>query len=151
MALSATTQSMTERLFHAIERSDLCTDPRSSTNAARLENIDLVDGVVQDFIGALSLADALEHFEQAGVTVGPVKRPSQLVDDPFVQGRESIVGMKDSDMGVMPMHNVVPRFSHTPGAVRTEAPGLGQHTHAVLSDLGLSATDIERLGAEGVV
>lgn len=49
------------------------------------------------------------------------------------------------------MPAVVPRFSETPGQVRSAGPALGEHTHEVLSGLGLSAADLERLAREGVI
>ncbi|MCK9512868.1 MAG: CoA transferase [Pigmentiphaga sp.] len=92
----------------------------------------------------------LRHFDAAEVTVGPVMRASQLLTDPFLIGRQSLVGMPDPGAGVLPMHNVVPRLSHTPGGLCDAAPALGQHTRELLGELGLSPDDIETLFQEGV-
>ena len=61
--------------------------------------------------------------------------------------------MTDSDApdGYLPMHNIVPRLSETPGAIRTPAPKLGEHTNALLTELGLSEVEIMDLKTEGVV
>jgi len=61
--------------------------------------------------------------------------------------------MTDSDApdGYLPMHNIVPRLSETPGAIRTPAPKLGEHTNALLTELGLSEAEIMDLKTEGVV
>jgi len=150
VAVSATTQAMTERLFHAIGRPELVHDPRSATNAARLQHIDFVDDAIQGFIGGRTRDEVLRHFDAAEVTVGPVMRASQLLTDPFVIGRQSLVGMPDPDVGVLPMHNVVPRLSQTPGGLCDAAPTLGQHTRELLGELGLSPDDIETLIQEGV-
>jgi formyl-CoA transferase len=38
----------------------------------------------------------------------------------------------------VPMSGVVPRFSRTPGSVRTTGPALGEHTDEVLDGLGVA-------------
>jgi crotonobetainyl-CoA:carnitine CoA-transferase CaiB-like acyl-CoA transferase len=49
------------------------------------------------------------------------------------------------------MPGIVPKLSETPGAVNWQGPSLGQHTDAILGDLGLSGADIQRLKTSGVV
>ncbi|MEQ9126166.1 MAG: CoA transferase, partial [Alphaproteobacteria bacterium] len=52
--------------------------------------------------------------------------------------------------GVLPMHNIIPRLSGTPGAIRRATPSLGQDTDAILAGLGLSAEEIAALKADGI-
>jgi formyl-CoA transferase len=151
VALSATTQAMAERLFHSIGRADLMTDPKFATNAARVANIDEVDAVVQQFVASRSRADVLRHFDMADVTMGPVLDARQLLEDSYIRERASLVDMPDPDVGSLPMHNVVPRFSHTPGTLRRAAPELGQDSADILGELGMLPGDIAQLGAAGVV
>lgn len=151
VAVSATTQAMTERLFRAIGRPDLLEDARTRTNAARLKNIDLVDSSIQEFIGAHTREDVLLHFEATEVTVGPVMAADSLLDDSFVRQRESLVAVPDVDMGQMPMHNVVPRFSHTPGGIRSQAPSLGEHNLEILAEFGVTQEDLDAWARQGVV
>jgi crotonobetainyl-CoA:carnitine CoA-transferase CaiB-like acyl-CoA transferase len=136
VALSASTQAMTERLFRAIGRSDMIDDPRFRTNADRLAHVDEVDAVVGAFIGARTLAENLAFFETAEVTVGPVYDASGFETDPHVQGRGVLVEMADDELGSLPMHAVVPRLSETPGALRRPAPALGEHEDEILAALG---------------
>ncbi|MGE4337345.1 MAG: CaiB/BaiF CoA transferase family protein [Pigmentiphaga sp.] len=151
VALSATTQGMTERLFMAIDRPDLITDRRTNTNEARLGNIDFVDSVIQGFIGSRSRPEVLDYFSKANVTVGPVMRNEELLQDEFVRARQSLVAVPDPDLGKMPMHNVVPRFSDTPGGIRSVAPELGEHNQAVLAELGIDEDAFALLVKQGVV
>ena len=69
------------------------------------------------------------------MTVGPVCSVADLLDHPYVRGREAIVEMQDADLGSLPMHNVIPRLSATPGALRRPAPALGEHTQEILEEL----------------
>ena len=62
---------------------------------------------------------------------------ADLMDHPYTRGREVMVEVEDADMGSVPMHNVVPRLSASPGGFRRPAPQLGEHTREILSELGL--------------
>ncbi len=135
VALSASTQAMTERLFRAIGRPDLIDDPRFRTNSDRLAHVNKVDQVVGDFVAARTLAENLDFFAAAETTVGPVYDAAGFEADPHVQGRGVLVEMEDAELGSIPMHAVVPRLSGTPGALRRPAPALGQHEAEILAAL----------------
>jgi crotonobetainyl-CoA:carnitine CoA-transferase CaiB-like acyl-CoA transferase len=69
-----------------------------------------------------------------------------------VAARGNLVTVPVPGLGSVTLPNVLPRLSATPGRVDHAGPALGADTDAVLSrDLGLSAADIARLRAEGVV
>jgi len=150
MCLSASTQATASRLFTAIGRADMNADPRFDTNAARLKNVLEVDRIVGEFIGARTLADNLEFFDREQITVGPVYDASQLAVDPYVIERESLIELDDPEHGPLPMHNVVPRMSATPGRMRMPAPAVGEHTRDVLEPL-LGEDLYRRLVSEGVI
>jgi len=135
VALSGSMQSMAERIFDTIGRSELKTDPRFVNNDARVANRDELDGIIGDFIGQRTREENLALFETAGVTVGPICSIADLVDHPYVLGREVLVEYEDRDMGSAPMHNVIPRMSETPGTFRRAAPRLGEHTLEIIEEL----------------
>jgi crotonobetainyl-CoA:carnitine CoA-transferase CaiB-like acyl-CoA transferase len=153
LAISGSMQAMAMRLFRAIGREDMCDDPRYSTNVERVARADEVDAIVQDWVGARTLAENLAFFEKAEVTAGPVYDAGQLRQDPHVIGREVFVEMPEDGApgGVLPMHNIIPRLSETPGAIRRAAPTLGQDTDALLTELGLDKGQIEALREANVV
>jgi crotonobetainyl-CoA:carnitine CoA-transferase CaiB-like acyl-CoA transferase len=84
----------------------------------------------------------------AGVTAGPVYDIADAVADPHFKERV-LVEVKDAELGSVPMHDIVPRLSQTPGRWRRPAPALGEHTDAVLAEAGLDAAAITRLRREG--
>lgn len=141
LALSASTQDMTLRLFRAMGREELIDDPRFASNSARLVHIEALDAIIGEFMGQRTLAENLAFFEAAEVTVGPVQDAFQIMADPHVQARGSLVELPDADAGSLPMHPVVPRLSRTPGALRFAAPALNQHEAEILAELGLRAKD----------
>ena len=151
VALSASIEAMARRLFTAIGRPDLTLDPRFATNAARLAHVDEVDAIIQDFIGSRDRDDVLAFFTAAEVTVGPVYDAAEVMSDPHIASRESLISLADDTIGSLPMHNVTPRLSATPGALRRRAPHLGEHTRPVLTALGLNDAAIDGLAKEGVI
>jgi formyl-CoA transferase len=151
VCLSASTQAMAERLLRVIGRSDLIDHPHFKTNSDRVQHAQELDVIVGSFIGQRTLEENCALFDKAEVTVGPIYDISQLIDDPYVTAREVIVELPDADMGSIPMHNVVPRLSDTPGAIRRPAPSLGEHNNEILDLLGYAAERISKLKAEGVI
>ncbi len=135
VAMSGSMQSMAMRIFDTIGRPELKSDSRFCDNDARVKNRDLLDEIIGAFIGARSEAENLELFEAAGVTVGPVCSVMDLLDHPYTRGREAIVELEDEEMGSIPMHNIVPRLSHSPGVFRRPAPKIGEHTNEILEEL----------------
>jgi len=132
VALSASMQSVAERLFKVMGREDQIHNTRFHSNTDRLENIDELDDLVGDFIAARSRGEILDLCGRAGVTVAPLYDMSDLVVDSYVIERECLISIADVEMGRLPMRNVVPRLSETPGAIRRPAPSIGQHTQARL-------------------
>lgn len=137
VAMSGSMQTMAMRIFDTIGRPELKTDPRYSTNDTRVANRDALDAIIGQFIRDKTQEENLAIFERAGVTVGPVCSVQDLLDHPFVLGREAIVEVEDRDLGSIPMHNIVPRLSESPGGFRRPAPALGEHTDEILAELAL--------------
>ena len=71
------------------------------------------------------------------------------MDDAHFRERGIIVDVEDAELGELPMHNILPRLSETPGVWRKPAPGLGEHTDAILTEAGFNADDIARLRKDG--
>jgi len=151
VAISASTQAMTERLFRVIGRDDLNRNPDFRTNTERVKRRPEVDAIVGGFIKQRTLADAIRFFEEAEVTAAPVYDIGQFLDDPHVQQRGIVVEAPDDEMGGVPMHAVVPRLSGTPGLLRSPAPAIGQHNREIFTRIGYSDERIAALAQKGVI
>lgn len=151
VGLSGSIQKMAERLFRAIGRPDLVDDPRFKTNTSRLQHVEELDAIIGAFIVQRTQADNVAFFEAAEVTIGPIYDTAQLMQDTHVIDRELIADYPDKEMGQLPMHHVVPRMLGTPGTIRTAAPELGQHNRELLTEVGVSDSDIEALTADNVL
>jgi len=142
LALSGSTQTVAKRIFAVIGRADMITDPRFATNTDRIANREMVDVAIGDWFAKNSSDDALSLMREAGATVGPVYSSSDAAIDPHFIDRGVIVEVNDPALGPVPMHNIVPRLSQTPGAFRRAAPELGADTASILSEAGLSDAEI---------
>jgi crotonobetainyl-CoA:carnitine CoA-transferase CaiB-like acyl-CoA transferase len=151
IAISASIQAMAERLFRAIGRADMIEDPRFRTNADRVKHAEECEAPITAFIAARDLAENLAFFEKAEVTAAPIYDIDQFLADPHVQARGIVVDLPDEELGTVPMHAVVPRLSATPGHIRMPAPALGEHTAALLGEIGVGAAQLEALARAGTI
>jgi crotonobetainyl-CoA:carnitine CoA-transferase CaiB-like acyl-CoA transferase len=151
IAISASIQSMAERVYAAVGRPDMTLDPRFRTNADRIKNPDESEAPIREFIAARDFAEVMAHFEKHEVTAAPIYDIDQFLEDPHVQARHIVVELPDAEMGTIPMHNVVPRLSESPGAIRTPAPELGEHTAEILARIGIDAAQLADLRAAAVI
>jgi crotonobetainyl-CoA:carnitine CoA-transferase CaiB-like acyl-CoA transferase len=98
-----------------------------------------------------TLKENMVIFKRENITAAPVLDISQIVEDEHFREREILVEVPDEDLGSVPMHNIIPRLSESPGQLRRPAPTLGQHTEEILETLGLSSDDLARLSDAGVI
>ncbi len=151
IAISASTQAMTERLFRAIGRDELNHDPNFNTNAGRVQRRTEVDAIVGQWIVRRTLAENMAFFDAAGVTAAPVYDIGQFLEDPHVQERGIVVDAPDDEMGEVPMHEVVPRLSRTPGVLRSPAPAIGAHNDEIYGRIGYAGARLASLRERGVI
>lgn len=152
LALSASTQPMTERLFSTMGRPDLISDRRFATNSARVENMGALDAIVGDYFARSTLEENLSAMHVAGITVAPVCDIDDLVESEYFKTRQVVVDGPDADNPAsgIPMHAVVPRLSGTPGKVARPAPRLGEHTEEILRPLAFDEEEWNEFRAEKV-
>lgn len=151
VALSGSTQAMAKRIFEVIGRSAMIEDPRFRTNADRIRHRALVDDAIAEWFAARSRDDALAQMRQADVTAGPVYNIDDIVEDAHFRERRIIVDIEDPELGTVPVQNIVPRLSATPGVWRRPAPTVGQHTEEVLREAGYSESQIAGWRRDSVV
>jgi crotonobetainyl-CoA:carnitine CoA-transferase CaiB-like acyl-CoA transferase len=106
---------------------------------------------VVEFIARHDCAECLAIFEAAEVTAAPIYDIDQFVADAHVQERQIVVDVPDEEIGSVTIHNVIPRLSATPGALRRPAPKLGEHTPEILARIGVAADDLAKLRSERIV
>ncbi len=150
VALSASTPSTVRRVFDAIGKPELADDPKFSDNAVRLQNVAELDSLIGEWVSTRTSLEVITTMEKAEAAVGPVQDIPEVLADPSLVDRGSLVTVSDPELGPMRLVNVVPHLSRTPGRVHTTGPRLGQHTLELLTELGLG-DQVDELRARGVV
>jgi len=142
-----------KRFADAFELSHLLDDPRFATNAARVENRQLVTDTLTPTMRKHPTAWWVERLEALKIGCGPINTLSQVFADPQVQAREAVVQMPHAATpdGVKVIANPV-RLSETPVGYRVSPPTLGEHTDAVLGErLGMGTAELAELREKGVI
>ena len=95
--------------------------------------------------------DWYEFLVKHDVCVGKVYDIEEMVEDPQINHRQMIVDVEHPTHGRVRQFGIAIKLSDTPGTIRTAAPLSGEHTEAILKDLGLSAGDIAGLRERKVI
>lgn len=122
-------------------------------NHGRVANRKSLEKQVNDWTQSHDLRDLLEICGSAGLAIGPIYSPAEIVTDPHIIARESIITVAEPETG-KPIRMAAPagRFSGFKGTVRHVGPLLGEHTDAVLSGLlNYSPEQIAAFREKGVI
>lgn len=147
--IGAANQANWQRLIAILERPELGTDPRFSGNGDRMANRDALIEALTAVFRTRSTADWLERLEAGGLPAGPVLSITQMHQDPQALARGMIVETEHPVAGPTKALGLPIAFGETPGRVRRPAPLLGEHTRAILSEIGYAGPELEALLADG--
>src|SRR5262249_1332225 len=95
--------------------------------------------------------DWYDFLVKHDVCVGKVYDVEEMVEDPQINHRQMIVDVEHPTHGRVRQFGIAIRLSDTPGTIRTAAPLSGEHTEAILKDLGLTPDDITGLRQRKVI
>jgi len=126
-------------------------DPRYATNTARVGNRDALAAMIADVLVTLTSAEWIAMLEAERVPCGPINTVADIFADPQVRHRGLRVDLPHPSAGTAPGVRSPINYRNAPMAPGPAAPLLGQHTDAVLAELGFDASRIARLRAAGVV
>jgi crotonobetainyl-CoA:carnitine CoA-transferase CaiB-like acyl-CoA transferase len=149
VAVSASATSVAERVLRLVDRVDLAEQPWFATGVGRVAHGDEIDRAVADWIGTRTRAEVLATFEAADAAIAPIYDARDILADPHFRAVGTIATVEDERLGTVRMTNVVSRLSDTPGEIRSTGGPHGAHTVEVLSELGLSPSEIEDLRTQG--
>jgi crotonobetainyl-CoA:carnitine CoA-transferase CaiB-like acyl-CoA transferase len=126
-------------------------DPRFASDKSRGDNGAIISTAVGEWCAARTSAEAIAAFEQARVPAGPVLSMREAMADPHVKAGGFFVETEFPGIGRAPIAATPVKLHATPGEVRMRAPVLGEHSEAVLRELGYSSAEIKALVADGTV
>ena len=130
---------------------DLADDPRFRTNKDRVAARETLRPMLVERLRARPAAEWLADLKAAGVPCGGVRDLEQVFTDPQVLERAMVVALDHPIAGAIRQLGVPVKLDGTPGAVRTPPPTLGQHTAAILGELGIGDAEAASLQAAGAI
>jgi crotonobetainyl-CoA:carnitine CoA-transferase CaiB-like acyl-CoA transferase len=152
LALAVGSEKLWKDFCPLLGAPEMTTDPRWHNNAARGRNRESLIERLQEIF----LTKTYEEWEAvlvpAGIPMGAINTIDSVVAHPQVAARGTLVECEHPTAGKTRVVGPAVKLSHTPGAVRSPAPLLGEHTASVLRErLGLDDVEVERLRREGVI
>ncbi|WP_318835247.1 CaiB/BaiF CoA transferase family protein [Burkholderia cepacia] len=132
-----------------LRRPDLATDPRFDANVRRSENRASLKAVIEQVFADLTAQDVITRLDEAQIANAAVSQVGDLWTHPqlHARGRFRTVGSPAGELQALLPPATIDSFD-----VRMDpVPALGEHSAAILRELGRSDADIEQLRADGVI
>jgi crotonobetainyl-CoA:carnitine CoA-transferase CaiB-like acyl-CoA transferase len=138
-------------MCRALERPDLIADERFSSVTARSKNVVERRAIMSAELAKWPSVEILQRLRSENVPCAPVLSRVEVLDDEQVVINGIIEVHDDAVLGPVRQPRPAARFSITPAAVRRLAPYLGADNREIMTELGYSANDVDRLAAAGVL
>jgi formyl-CoA transferase/succinyl-CoA--D-citramalate CoA-transferase len=141
------------RICIAMNRAELAEDARYGTHESRGTNQAELDEIIEGWTAKLRVEELEAVLDEHAIPYGRIFTAPDMITDPQFAARELIARYEDETLGQeVPMAAPVPRFSRTPGQIRSTGPTLGQHTDQILESVGgYDPEQIQLLRSDGVV
>jgi formyl-CoA transferase len=137
--------------FEAIGAPELPLDPRFDTSAKRSERRDELNKLIEGRLLARTASEWVAILNEVGVPAGPVHNVDEVFADPQVQHLGMVTTVEQTVLGPLDVLRNAVTMSRTPSVLDRASPEKGEHTDEVLTELGLSASEIADLRAREIV
>jgi itaconate CoA-transferase len=114
----------------------LALDARFRNNTLRVQHCTALEALVQEVFGSMTLQQAIAFLEQAQIAYGQLRSVQEFLEHPQLAARRSSV---DSPVGPL-WAFIPPALLDGTEPVFNAIPTVGQHTEAILSELGFDGT-----------
>jgi formyl-CoA transferase len=143
--IAGNADSLYQRLMSAIGRTDLGDDPALARNDGRAAQMERIDAAISAWTSTKTQQEVLAAMEAAEVPAGRIYSAADIAADPHYAARGMLKKITANDGEPLTVPGVIPVLSATPGAIRSQAPKLGEHTDQVLREIGYNERDIAKL------
>jgi crotonobetainyl-CoA:carnitine CoA-transferase CaiB-like acyl-CoA transferase len=133
------------RLFQAIGRPELISDPRFSSVGARSANIDAVYATLTEGMTQRTTAEWLAELRAADIPCGPVNTLAGLFGDDYLRETGFFQHAEHPTDGSVLLPAIAPSFSAMPPNIQRLWPTLGEHTREILREAGHTDAEIDEI------
>jgi crotonobetainyl-CoA:carnitine CoA-transferase CaiB-like acyl-CoA transferase len=149
--IGITSNAHWERFCEEFGLGDLLTDDRLADNARRVAARAWLPARIADEVQRYSSGELAQRLERARVPFAPLRRPDQLVDDPHLNASGQFIDTPLPGRGRAKLPKLPVRSTTYEFGLRRPAPRVGEHTRAILEELGLAKDEIDALASRGIV
>jgi formyl-CoA transferase len=149
--IAGNADALYRRLMSAIGREDLRDDPALAKNDGRAAQMERIDEAIAAWSSRRTQQEVLNEMEKAEVPAGRIYSAADIAADPHYAARGMIEEIVAGDGEPLKVPGVVPKLCATPGAIRSPAPRLGQHTEEILRGLGFGQDQIAKLRERNII
>jgi crotonobetainyl-CoA:carnitine CoA-transferase CaiB-like acyl-CoA transferase len=139
------------RFMEIVGRSDVAAQPWFGDPVARSERIHELCRVIDEAMPAKTTAEWLELLRAADIPCGPINRLDDLFDEPHLSSAGFFRTERHPTEGTLRVTRHPLDFAGIAERKDLPAPRLGQHSRAILTEAGLSETEIDALEASGAL
>ncbi|HVZ08641.1 CaiB/BaiF CoA transferase family protein [Rhodopila sp.] len=133
------------KLFDAMGVPHYKDDPRFNSVSARTANIDAVYATLTEGMKSRTTDEWLAELRPADIPCGRANGLDDLFTDPYLVETNFFERHQHPTEGTVVVPAIPTRFSETPPNIHRYWPALGEHTRAVLAELGYSPSDIDAI------
>jgi crotonobetainyl-CoA:carnitine CoA-transferase CaiB-like acyl-CoA transferase len=154
LALACVTQDQFKGLLTAMNREDILTDARFTTNLERLkpENAKILTKIVTDWVKSKTSDEIINDANSNSFPAAEVVDDLMICNDDWRRKRGSVVLFKDDMYGELMIAGPSAQLSGTPSRTKWLARPLGYHNRIVLKKfLGMSDEEIKSLEKKKVI
>ena len=143
--------SLFERLVTAMGMPELAGDERFVHNSDRVKHRSELEEILTAEFREKTSSEWMECLDRAGVPCSPIQKVSGVLDDPQVRALGLLKQAPHPHIPDLNIPSIPVRMSETPADICRPAPGVGQHSKEILSEIGISEEAFEQLVREGIV
>ena len=147
--MGATNQKLWTQLCGVLGREDLLDDARFKTISLRLANRPALIEALEVSFAKKTSAEWVDEFLNVGIPAGPILSYPEAFESEHGRHRQMRIEIDHPVEGKVPNIGFAVKLSATPQQVRLPPPLLGEHTEAVLAELGIGADERAALEAQG--
>ena len=149
--IGITSDNHWHRFCEHFERADLLADPSLKTNEDRVQARERLKPIVREIFGRHTKDQLVEICEKIEIPFAPVAQTKDLFDDPQLNANGRMLETRMPNGKVAKLPRLPVEIGDHDLGLRMQPPAVGEHTRAILSELGLDDQAIADLDSQGVI
>lgn len=139
-------------LCNSLGKPEWATDDRFKSNALRVQNRDVLEGMLEQETRQKTTQELLDMFEGSGMPYAAINDVQDTLKHEHVVARDMVKEVEHPACGPIKLVNTPVKWSASTPGIRRAPPTLGQHTDEILEGvLAMDRAEVEALRGEGVI